>query len=292
MGWLSSVFQAVAPVVGDVLGFSADKKANKQALRQAEADRAYQKELNQNQIQWRVADAQKAGIHPLFALGATGMGYSPPAVVDGVGGDSFRNMGQDISRATGALMTQRERRAAVAAAAFRDRQEAIQREVQRERESVLFDQQVRMNEIEMQYRASQVARLNAPGTGVPDENAPPGSSYSLPDMVTVGDKNAPERSPGIITDYSLGRTASGGYSLTPSMDIKNRVEDTPMEWQWLWRNGMPPRAVYDDLEARQPARPGYIWQYDFMRGEFREVPRSDLGRNLWEFFIRPDLYGR
>lgn len=38
---------------------------------------ASQKEFAQNSIQWRVADAKKSGIHPLFALGANGSSYTP-----------------------------------------------------------------------------------------------------------------------------------------------------------------------------------------------------------------------
>lgn len=40
------------------------------ASRESSRNRAFQKEALQKGIQWRVADAQMAGIHPLFALGA------------------------------------------------------------------------------------------------------------------------------------------------------------------------------------------------------------------------------
>lgn len=39
-----------------------------------------QREFAQNAIQWRVADAKKAGLHPLFALGGGGASFSPNPV--------------------------------------------------------------------------------------------------------------------------------------------------------------------------------------------------------------------
>ena len=39
-----------------------------------------QKEFAQNSIQWRVQDAQKAGIHPLYAMGNS-PGYTPSSSI-------------------------------------------------------------------------------------------------------------------------------------------------------------------------------------------------------------------
>ena len=44
-----------------------------------------QKEFAQNSIQWRVADAKKAGIHPLYAIGASSSSYTPQHYDAGVG---------------------------------------------------------------------------------------------------------------------------------------------------------------------------------------------------------------
>lgn len=70
----------------------------------------YQKEFAQNGIQWKVQDAQKAGLHPLAALGASSASYTPVAVTGG--GDSsssgklsnaLQGMGQAVSGVAGAL---------------------------------------------------------------------------------------------------------------------------------------------------------------------------------------------
>lgn len=66
-------------------------------------DRKMQAAFAKNAIQWKVADANKAGVHPLYALGAPTMNYSPVSVGGGgYGGGSIS--GQDISRAIGAGM--------------------------------------------------------------------------------------------------------------------------------------------------------------------------------------------
>ena len=69
-----------APIGGDLLslglGYSADKKNRRlQRDQMAMAQRQFDSQMDQS-VQRRVADARKAGIHPLFALGAS-VGASP-----------------------------------------------------------------------------------------------------------------------------------------------------------------------------------------------------------------------
>lgn len=73
-------------------------------------DRAFQRENMQNAIQWRVKDAKKAGIHPVFALGAnvsTG-GGSPQFIGDPIG-PSLAEAGQNISNALARQQTVEQR---------------------------------------------------------------------------------------------------------------------------------------------------------------------------------------
>lgn len=74
---------------------------------------ALQREFAQMGIRWKVEDAKAAGLHPLAALGASTVGFSPSYqmgagynVSDSV---SFSKMGQDISRAVMAAQSERER---------------------------------------------------------------------------------------------------------------------------------------------------------------------------------------
>lgn len=60
-----------------------------------------QAKFARNAIQWKVEDAKKAGVHPLYALGAPTMNYSPISLG---GASNFADVGQDIGRALGAGM--------------------------------------------------------------------------------------------------------------------------------------------------------------------------------------------
>lgn len=62
---------------GQLLSGLFDKSGEQAAKAAAQANRqnwSNTKTLNQNQIQWRVEDARKAGIHPLAALGVSPIG--------------------------------------------------------------------------------------------------------------------------------------------------------------------------------------------------------------------------
>lgn len=92
----------VNPIAGDIgntlIGGALNWLSAKNETRHQER---LQREFAQNAIQWKVADAQKAGIHPLYALGAPTMNYAPQSIG---GMDAAGGMGQDISRAINAGM--------------------------------------------------------------------------------------------------------------------------------------------------------------------------------------------
>lgn len=88
---LSALIGAAGSLAGGLLG-------NKSAEKQRQKEYEQQKEFAQSGIQWKVADAEKAGIHPLYALGANTVSYSPQSI----GGSDFSflgNAGQNIGRA-------------------------------------------------------------------------------------------------------------------------------------------------------------------------------------------------
>lgn len=65
----------------------------------------FQKKFAKKGIQWRVQDAKKAGLHPLYALGAQVPAFSP---VQDATGAALSQMGQDISRSQKATLTPTE----------------------------------------------------------------------------------------------------------------------------------------------------------------------------------------
>lgn len=81
---LGSILGAVGGIASSILGNSAaDKQAD------------LQKDFAKKAIRWKVADAKAAGIHPLYALGANTVSYSPVSV----GTPDLGAMGQDIGQA-------------------------------------------------------------------------------------------------------------------------------------------------------------------------------------------------
>lgn len=86
-GLLSGGMSIVGGVISDLF--------NKENI---EDQIAAQREVQQNAISWRVADAQKAGIHPLFALGANTPSTFPIALDSRIG-EGLARAGQDIGGA-------------------------------------------------------------------------------------------------------------------------------------------------------------------------------------------------
>lgn len=91
---------AAAAIGGGILQNRANKKANQAAEAAAQRQYEQQKEFAQSGIQWKVQDAEKAGIHPLFALGANTVSYSPQSVGSTPNSFDFVGQaGQNIGRA-------------------------------------------------------------------------------------------------------------------------------------------------------------------------------------------------
>ena len=75
--FLGSAGGFLGDVASGVLGLVGNKNTNDKSASLAQQQIAYQKELAQNQIQWRVEDAKKAGLHPMAALGLQSTSFSP-----------------------------------------------------------------------------------------------------------------------------------------------------------------------------------------------------------------------
>lgn len=111
---------AVAAAGGDLIGGLADQYFAEKA-----GDKAWkrQKKVLQNQVQWRVADAVKAGLHPLAALGVN---PASGPIADSVGslGSAVASMGANIGRAAEAFLTPADKIAAKSALLSLEQQQA------------------------------------------------------------------------------------------------------------------------------------------------------------------------
>lgn len=91
-------FPIIGAAISAALGLIGAKKGQEADQENMLRQEALQKEFAQNGIQWKVDDAKKAGIHPLYALGANTVSYSPNMVGSTLSSD-FANVGQNIGRA-------------------------------------------------------------------------------------------------------------------------------------------------------------------------------------------------
>jgi len=88
---IGNLISAGASLLGGLFGSKSAKK-----------DRQQQLAFAKNGISWKVADAKKAGIHPLYALGASTPGYTPVGsggLAEGIS-NAGQAVGEGVSKAT------------------------------------------------------------------------------------------------------------------------------------------------------------------------------------------------
>lgn len=101
-----------ASILGGLIGAEESEDNRHFAEETGRRNEALQREFARNGIQWRVADAKDAGLHPLFALGGAGATYTPSAQTIGTDnhlGRGIAEAGQNVSRAMLASQTADQR---------------------------------------------------------------------------------------------------------------------------------------------------------------------------------------
>lgn len=91
----TAALPGIASAGGSILGGVISNLFNRRSQKDAEG---FQREAMQNAIQWKVADAKAAGIHPLYALGAQTNMPSPMVLGDNLG-PALADAGQSIGNA-------------------------------------------------------------------------------------------------------------------------------------------------------------------------------------------------
>lgn len=132
--------------IGGLLG-SSDKKK----------DRKLQADAMQHGISWRVADAKRAGVHPLYALGAPTFSPSPVSTGGYDLPSALGDMGQNIGRAAEAYTPKLDKAAQGLEALALER-----------------------GHLENELLRSQIRQMNAPGTGPGVVAAPSSPVKSFP----------------------------------------------------------------------------------------------------------------
>lgn len=296
--------------IGAAASLAAGALAAHQNAQQASASRDYgyqmaglnyraQKEFAQNGIRWRVEDAKAAGLHPLAALGASPLGFSPSF---GAGGgfsgssdwsnaaNAFGDLGQSIDRAIDAKATEQER-------ADRAEDESTLRKLQIKNAQLQNDklsQQIIDNGLAsaqaLRTQAGQppamqqVIPIGRDGRTLPGQGDAHTSLFTVkPVEIQASEPTRPAQEAGSVPEVRFGRTADGGYTPMRSQALEEALEDDFLgSAAWNMRNriiptawdsaGSPPpndflpkghdRWAFNPIkQAWYPVRKGDSWDY-------------------------------
>lgn len=290
-GALAGAGQAASGIAGLFGGGGGNNNQMQLAIMREQAQ--LQREFAQQGIQWRVADAKAAGIHPLYALGGGGASYSPSAVSIGTGGGSdigsdLARMGQGVSRAVAAVSSKEDR----ADSAYQSQM----RIMGLERASL----ENRL--LETQIAASQGALMRGQvGPGIPTGpstiTGPSGTYDAKPPEVLNNNPQRPgaEAGPQQPGNRYVSMNPSGGtVAALPSKEMNFEELSTPGTASWhFWNSIMP----FISSDARNASRPpssqlpngathwrwtpfGYVAQYP-------QVPARDLRSGRTQHYLGP-----
>lgn len=249
----------VAAGISAGAGLYAAKRSEKHAQSMFDQNANLSREFAKNGIQWKVADARAAGVHPVYALGAPT--HSPSGVALGADYSGISNAGQDFSRAVHATLSNKGRGAAVA------------RTVQ--------NLNLRNMELQNQLLASKIARINSQvGPGVPTDNeasliSGQGNSgiNTTPMRRQTSRAGAPWIEAGSVSDVGHARTTTG-WAPTFSEDVKQRLEeDWPGVIAWNVRNRLLPTFGANYI-APHKAPPGRYWWYNPVMQQYELLDRK------------------
>lgn len=262
LGGVGSALSGVAAIGSLFAGDGGGSQA-----RAFEHNAQLQKDFAQHGLRWRVEDAKRAGIHPLYALGAQVSPYSPSQYIPGDSRSPLPDLGQvgqDIGRAIDATRTPPERVDA--------RLEALS---------------LKRAELENDLLSSQIAQINSsmsPGLPSGRSQLIPGQAdiermgvmvkpsathvAEVPMEQTKSFPGRPWQDPASVSDVGFVRTADGGFAPVPSKDAKERMEDMIVpEAMWALRNHLLPSL--DGATGRPPSQwlpdGAYNWKYDGAR---------------------------
>lgn len=257
-----SLIGAGSSLVGGLMGRDANRDHNAQAAAQAAANMAMQREFAQNGIRWKVEDAKAAGIHPLYALGASTPSFSPVSLgtaPDQSMSTAMADMGQNISRAVSSTRTAPEKELAT---------------IQLAQARAQLDGSV----IDNQIKAVQLKNLANPSPSFPGTesgNFIPGQGNSplvrvKPSERSVSADGRPAQQAGWVPDVGYSRTDTG-LTPVPSQDVKERIEDQLIpELMWAARNQLAPNLGTSRPPPKNMLPKGAdSWQWSFKAQEWQ-----------------------
>lgn len=225
---LGALIGAGSSLIGGLLG-------NKSAKDAAKANLKAQKQFAQNGIQWKVKDAQKAGIHPLYALGAQTTSFTPSFVGSNSLAEGVAQAGQNIGRAIDSGHTSNER--------MSNRLEALT---------------VQRAELENAKLASEIALLQQPGSppaALTENPIIPGQGQikTSPSETVSNLVGEPTIEAALMPSVQYRRTKSGVEAVIPPKLAESLESDKMGAVKWWFENKALPAAGMSQLTTRPPA---------------------------------------
>lgn len=223
-----------------------------------------QKSFAKKGIQWRVADAEKAGVSKLYALGANTASYSPVSVGGGLG-DALSTAGQNIGRAVDATASPAGRAGHLATEIASTQLEGLK-----------IDNDIK--------RADLLARSNLrsqPGTGpaiLNSETTPliqgqGNAAIKLERELVPSGPGQPNRSFGVNPEVDMWRTRTG-YAPEVPQELGEAHESQPLAAaQWFIRNKLLPALNPGDATYPYDAPPNAHWEFNPLIGQYNLVMR-------------------
>lgn len=223
-------------VTGALIGAGANVLGGLFGKKSAERGTSAQMEMAKHGISWRVADAKRAGIHPLAALGLPLTSFVPQRV----GGDWIGKAGQQVGAAVSASLERKER---------------IEN---RSRELRLADAEIRNRELHNQILEKDLlgsgqggsVRLSGPAVldSSGDGGVPPGQGGIIVVPKQVKSSSVLGIETGSVPMEQMVHTDKGYFKLKPTQELSE-----PLESSWFDQG--------DYIRVRSERLAKAVWYY-------------------------------
>lgn len=300
-------------IVGSAIGAGASliggSMNSKGARKIAREQMAMQKEFAQNGIQWKVEDAKKAGLHPLYAIGASTATYTPVSQDSSAMGNAVADAGAYLGKAIDGATDKATREALAQENLEYARQQRELASMKSGAEIMNLELQNRRLVLDNEYQQMLNAQKAAGVSGNPPRpisvstpmgefnvNNPDVKRYTSkvagngatalagvnlrPADAVMSARGRPEMTAGANSDISLIRTGDG-YAIIPSEQFANSTDDDILsKIAWHMRNTIGNRIdVPPDLDTRSYPLPDWapkdsVWRFNRYVGEYRPYSRG------------------
>jgi hypothetical protein len=235
--------------------YEAAQKLNKT---QFEQQLQYQKDFAQQGVTWRVADAKKAGIHPLAALGANTISYAPMYMgADGYNPQSSFQSTMGANLATKFLSGMNKEVAKLELAMAKEKL----RGVQIENDLLLKQLDGIQTNVDTQVGKDGHGYSLLPDNYQSNGVASDGVRLTQLQRTISPDPDHEHQEVGNLASVGHAKNSDGSLSTIPSNDMKQRIEDMMLlELPWAFDNIARPMVesdVYKFAPSKEKLPKGY-----------------------------------